>query len=79
MAKDFDEWKYISVCNNQSITFDFIIPSRPDCIKFIVALSQAATSVNKRFYGITNHRMISSIFLRLKLRRIANERNLTVA
>ena len=60
LLDDYDDWKYISLCDKNGITFDFVIPSRSDCIRFIIAISNAAGAVNKKFFGVTNHRFIAS-------------------
>ena len=75
---DYDEWKFVSVVDQSSITYDFVIPSREECLKFIIGISHATAAVNRNFFGITNRRLLASQFTRMKLQRIARDRDLSV-
>ena len=67
LASDFDIWKYISLTDKDNISLDFIIPNKDHCLKFIIGLSHATMSINTEMFGITNHKLIRSLFVKLKL------------
>ena len=39
VAHDLDEWKYVSLCDRQNITYDFKVDDREECLDFIIATS----------------------------------------
>ena len=78
MAHDLDEWKYVSLCDYQNITYDFKVNVREECLDFIIATSQVAMGISEKFFGLTNRKMLKSYFTRSKLRKIAARRRLTV-
>ena len=78
MAQDLDEWQYVSLCDYRNITYDFRVKSRQECLDFIIGVSEAAMAINKKFFGLTNRKLLASIFTRNKLKKIAAKRKLTV-
>ena len=78
IANDLDEWQYVSLVDDQNISYDFKIKTRKESIDFIIAISHAAMMINQNFFGITNRKLVSSYFIRSKLRKIAARRKMTV-